>query len=140
MIISQRLRTCFWIAFLIFPIATGALSYRYAPDEQYDRNKHELLSTRERCREDTGECFDRPETWKNRKTRQVFSRSDFRGHRLLQAATFAVLLLGYGLIGCAAEAYFKHSADHENFVRTFRTLAQFAAACSLLAFLLFFDS
>jgi ABC-type spermidine/putrescine transport system permease subunit II len=86
------------------------------------------------CR-DNGECADRPETWEDRKTGQVFSRSDFQGHRTVHAIIGAVLVFGYGLIGCAAFAYFKHSGDREKFFEIFKTWAIFAAVFSVSVFL-----
>lgn len=134
MVIPQRLQTLFWIVFFVFPFATGAFHYRWGPNEHYDADKHELLATWPVCR-DNGECADRPEAWRDRNTGEVFSRPDFQGHRTVQAMIFAVLVFGYGLIGCAAAAYFKHAGDREEFFEIFKTFALFDAAFTFLAFL-----
>ena len=73
------------------------LGYRAAPNENFRGAQHEVLQTRRVCKSD--ECDNLPEVWRDRRTSEVFRRSDFFAHRRAEARRMGWSWFAYSLIG-----------------------------------------
>ncbi len=111
---SKKVRTAFWIAFLLFPIFSGLLFYDFLPNETYNERLHDLLASDEVCK-DSGECARRAIEWKSKKSGELFRREDFSEHRHKEAFRVASLMFLYGMVGCFAFGYFNRQKSEHAF-------------------------
>ena len=95
----RRVQTVFWVLYLILPIFTGWLAYKWLPDEAFDEKDHLAISTYEIESRDGG-TTEVVAVWQNKKSGKTFSTNPFPEHRESEAKRLAMVWLGYGLIGC----------------------------------------
>ena len=93
------LQQAFWWLFFLLPFFTGWLSYDWLPNESYDADQHELLEVSEKIDGDGG-YIEIPMSWQHKETHEIFTRADFLEHRNSEHLRMAVVMFGYGLIGC----------------------------------------
>jgi hypothetical protein len=119
-------QTIFWIAFFIIPFATGLLAYNWLPNESPMLSGGEVLkpfqiiSSHEECsNSDYGEnCGTVVDTWKNTQTGQVFTKNDFKAHRIEERNRITITRFLYGLIGCIFFGVFSY-VKRKDFFRNF---------------------
>jgi hypothetical protein len=110
---AERLQTIFWIVFILVTTVTGLFAFHFLPNEYYDPKIHDLLGSHQVCDDNTGRCGDMYDVWRDKKTRQVFTREEFAEHRQGEAIRLVPLMFVYGLIGCFAFGYFRRrEAEH----------------------------
>jgi len=101
---GRRLEILFWIAFVVVPLLTGILAYRWLPNESFDERKHELL-----LGDQVGDRWQehgvRARMWKSKKTGEVFTPASFDEHRAAEAIRLPVTWFTYGLLGCVVYAW-----------------------------------
>ena len=115
-LIFGRIQTAFWVLFIVVPIFTGVLAYHWLPNEAFDKERHELLDSHDASDgERYGEVAD---TWRDRKSGEIFSRNDFTTHRMLESRRMALVWFVYGLLGCFAFG-FTRWARGRRFFRAF---------------------
>ena len=115
---TRGMRTAFWWLFFLVPLFTGILQYHWLPNESYDADRYELLSSHEVCRDEVT-CGEMADVWRDKKTGKIFSRADFSIHRHEEAIRMPATWFAYGLIGCFAFGYFRRQKSEHAFFTYF---------------------
>ena len=108
------------------------LGYRAAPNETFSREKHAVLQTRRVCKLD--ECDDLPDVWRDKRTSEIFRRTDFFEHRRSQARRLGWSWFAYSLIGGFVFALYTTRADHSRTPQAVITCLCVASAISLMIY------
>jgi hypothetical protein len=105
--VSRKIFVVLWIFYVIAPLSGGFpwgrfLEYHWLPNESFDQELHEPLSSEQRCRtnpDEDVECVDVPNAWKDKETGKIYSADDFKQHRQHEAIRMLLPWSIYGLIG-----------------------------------------
>jgi hypothetical protein len=109
----------FWILFIVVPLLTGMLAYRWDPGESFEAARDVAIRSHEVC-EDNGEterCGEMVDEWRVKATGEIVSRGDFTEKRQREAARMAYWWFLYGLLGCYFFAFQKASDGPRSFTR-----------------------
>ena len=123
--------------FFVLPIVTGLLSYDWLPNESFDVRKHEMLSSREVCR-DTGvgdDCRDVAESWKDGRTGKIYTRGQFAAHAKAERYRLTYADFGYGLIACFFWGYARSREKPGSFFENFGMAVCIDIAWALFGYL-----
>jgi hypothetical protein len=107
MIEFRHIELTFWVLFILIPIFTGLLAYDWQPNEAYNKNEQEILSSHEVCR-DVGEaedCGQMVDVWRDKQTGRIYTRQQFAAHRYAERWRMLYADFCYGLIGCLFFGY-----------------------------------
>jgi hypothetical protein len=121
-----RVQEIFWAAFIILPIVTGILSYRWLPNESYDQRKHVLLQS------ETDDEGERAMVWRSKTTGSVYTRAQFASHAREEARRIALRSFAYGLLGCLFFAAARHFRHGRRFALSLRNALLVDVAAALL--------
>lgn len=101
----KKISNVFWAVYILIPIFSGFMMYRYSPNE-YDERKHELLESHSvECGTEGMQSCEVPDKWRNVTTGKIYTSNQFVAHRRAEARRIAITTFAYGLIGCLFSAY-----------------------------------
>ncbi len=132
----RRVEQTFWTLFVVLPIFTGWLAYDWLPNESFDEENHEMISSHEVCH-DVGEqekCGEMPDEWKDKRTGEIYTREDFAWHRKAERVRLLYTDFGYGLVGCCFFGCARLREKHGVFFKAFGKAVCIDIAFSLYMF------
>ena len=110
------IESIFWVLFILVPIFTGLLAYHWLPNESpmladgQVLKPYEIISSHEECNDsDVGsQCGTIVDVWRNTATGVIYSKADFKEHRISERNRMTIWGFLYGLIGCVFFAGLQH--------------------------------
>lgn len=91
------------IVYAIYPFFSGLLQYRWHPDENFDAERHTVM-TMAPVEDAHGDVVLEPATWRSNETGEVFSHESFIWSRDAERIRVPLVWLLYGYGGCALYA------------------------------------
>ncbi len=94
----KRFEWLIWVSFFLVPLITGILAYELLPNESFDKTKHDLISSKEV--EGSSGAYgelafgEMALEWRDKKTGELFSRTQFKQHRREEAKRMSVIWFG----------------------------------------------
>jgi hypothetical protein len=104
----RKIFVVFWIIYFVAPLSGGfpfrhQLEYHWLPNESFDEEFHEMLSSRQKCRtlpDEDVECAQVADAWRDKHSGNVYTPEDFKQHRLQEAIRMLLPWSIYGFVGC----------------------------------------
>jgi hypothetical protein len=132
----QRVEQTFWTLFVVLPIFTGLLAYNWLPNESFNEEKHEMISSHEVCEgEENQHCGEMADEWKDKRTGEIYTREDFAWHRRAERFRLLYTDFGYGLVGCFFFGYARSREKDGVFFEAFGKAVCINIAVSLFLYL-----